>query len=362
MPRLRKRFVRAPLRARDDRRHRPVRIRATTRLGVARGRPDARRPTADTARRRPRRPAPAARLQRGAPVQTVSGFGTTFLGPARGTSLVTVGHRDRPPRSRPRRHTHRDPADVGSPARYRRCATNARCPRAARPLGRDRRHAAARRAQRASATRSREIVAALQRSRPAPDLVPYTLSLRARAASRRRAARHALRPDPRARPAARRGRRGDAPRIDRWLRPARVVHATNYLAPPSRAADARERLRLLVRPVPRAVHARGARVRADRAPRDRARRDRAHGLGVRRRRDRGDLRARACAAAGRLVVIPLGVPRSATAARMPADVASALGGAPVRARDRHARAAQEPPAPRRRVRRRSRRRIPTSAS
>ena len=53
---------------------------------------------------------------------------------------------------------------------------------------------------------------------------------------------------------------------------------------------------------------------------------------------------------GRLVVIPLGVPSIGTDAEMPAAVAHAARGRAVRARDRDARAAEEPRAPRRRVR------------
>ena len=60
-------------------------------------------------------------------------------------------------------------------------------------------------------------------------------------------------------------------------------------------ADARQRLRLLVRAVSRAVHAGGSGARADRAAGDRPGRDGAHELGVRRGRDRGDVRRRACA-------------------------------------------------------------------
>ncbi len=78
-----------------------------------------------------------------------------------------------------------------------------------------------------------EIVAALRALEAGPDLVPYTLSTRARLQ------RDAVPSDTRfvpipARILLRSWARGDVPRIDRWLRPAQVVHATNYLAPPSR--------------------------------------------------------------------------------------------------------------------------------
>ena len=136
-----------------------------------------------------------------------------------------------------------------------------------------------------------EIVTALQALEAAPPLVPYTLSLRARSMrsdvpadtrfvpwpARALAALVGALRRPAHRPLARAGRRRARDELPRAAQPA---------------ADARERLRLLVRALPGAVHARGARPRADRPPGDRPRRDGAHQLGVRRRRDRGDLRAR----------------------------------------------------------------------
>jgi glycosyltransferase involved in cell wall biosynthesis len=78
-----------------------------------------------------------------------------------------------------------------------------------------------------------QLLAALARLDDPPEVVPYALSRRAR--------RHARDLPPGTRfpavPAAialRAWRRADRPRIDRALRPATVVHATNYLAPPSR--------------------------------------------------------------------------------------------------------------------------------
>jgi glycosyltransferase involved in cell wall biosynthesis len=78
-----------------------------------------------------------------------------------------------------------------------------------------------------------DIVVALEALPHAPRLVPYALSLRAR--------QHRSELPPGTRfvpiPAAvllRTWTRADVPRADRWLRPAQVVHATNYLAPPSR--------------------------------------------------------------------------------------------------------------------------------
>jgi glycosyltransferase involved in cell wall biosynthesis len=77
-----------------------------------------------------------------------------------------------------------------------------------------------------------EIVAALRALDGGLPLVPYTLSVRAR---RRR---HDAPPDTHfvpipARILLRAWTRYDGPRIDRWLRPAGIIHATNYLAPPS---------------------------------------------------------------------------------------------------------------------------------
>lgn len=67
----------------------------------------------------------------------------------------------------------------------------------------------------------------------APTLVPYALSLRAREH------RDELPPGTRFPPIPARALlatwgRTDSPKLDHWLRPARVLHATNYLAPPSR--------------------------------------------------------------------------------------------------------------------------------
>jgi glycosyltransferase involved in cell wall biosynthesis len=77
-----------------------------------------------------------------------------------------------------------------------------------------------------------EVVEALRAREAAPTIVPYTLSARARLL------RDRVAPDTRFVPLPARflvaaWARTDAPRIDRWLRPADVVHATNFLAPPS---------------------------------------------------------------------------------------------------------------------------------
>ena len=201
------------------------------------------------------------------------------------------------PSAAPARSQHSEPRRPSPRRRHPRrvrCATNMRCPPPPAPPSRSTSRRCSARAA-ASATRSARSSPRCSALEAAPTLVPYTLSLRARRCATD------VPPDTRfvpwpARALLRSWARSDVPRIDRWLRPAAVVHATNYLAPPSRIPDARERLRLLVRAVSRAVHAGGARARAARAPRDRARRDRAHQLGVRRERDRGALRARDCAA------------------------------------------------------------------
>ena len=170
-----------------------------------------------------------------------------------------------------------------------------------------------------------EIVAALRALEAGPDLVPYTLSTRA-------LHRDTVPADTRfvpipARILLRSWVRADAPRIDRWLRPAHVVHATNYLAPPSRLPTVvsvydcsfvrypelcTPEVRAFEPAIRRAV-ARGATLHtgsefvADEI-------EEIFGRGLR--------------AAGRLVVIPLGVPSLGPVAQMPADVESALGGAP----------------------------------
>jgi glycosyltransferase involved in cell wall biosynthesis len=78
-----------------------------------------------------------------------------------------------------------------------------------------------------------ELIASFGNLEAAPTLVPYALSLRAREH------RNDLPPDTRFPPIPARALlaswgRSDTPKLDFWLRPARVLHATNYLAPPSR--------------------------------------------------------------------------------------------------------------------------------
>jgi glycosyltransferase involved in cell wall biosynthesis len=78
-----------------------------------------------------------------------------------------------------------------------------------------------------------EMVAALGARDDGPALVPYTLSVRARQMRADVPSETRFVPIP-ARILLRSWTRADVPRIDRWLRPADVVHATNYLAPPTR--------------------------------------------------------------------------------------------------------------------------------
>jgi len=159
-----------------------------------------------------------------------------------------------------------------------------------------------------------------------PDLVPYTLSTRARLRRDAVPADTRFVPIP-ARILLRSWVRTDAPRIDHWLKPADVVHATNYLAPPSRLPTVvsvydcsfvryPELCTPEVRafdPVIRRAVARGAVLHtgsefvADEI-------EEIFGRGLR--------------AAGRLVVIPLGIPSLGNAAEMPPAVASSVGDAP----------------------------------
>jgi glycosyltransferase involved in cell wall biosynthesis len=171
-----------------------------------------------------------------------------------------------------------------------------------------------------------ESIAALRALEAGPDLVPYTLSTRARLHRDAVPADTRFVPIP-ARILLRSWVRADTPRIDRWLRPAQIVHATNYLAPPSRLPTlvsvydcsfvrypelCTPEVRAFDAVIRRAV-ARGATMHtgsefvADEI-------EEIYGRGLR--------------AAGRIVVIPLGIPALGDEAEMPADVACALGGAP----------------------------------
>jgi len=171
-----------------------------------------------------------------------------------------------------------------------------------------------------------EIVVALRALEAGPDLVPYTLSARARLQRDAVPSETRFVPIP-ARVLLRSWVRSEAPRIDRWLAPAQVLHATNYLAPPSRLPEMvsvydcsfvryPELCTPEVRafdPVIRRAVARGATLHtgsefvADEI-------EEIYGMGLR--------------AAGRLVVIPLGIPALGDASEMPAAVAAAVGDAP----------------------------------
>ena len=171
-----------------------------------------------------------------------------------------------------------------------------------------------------------EIVSALGDLEAAPALVPYTLSARARLL------RADAPPDTRFIPWPARGllaawARGDVPRIDNRLRPANVIHATNYLAPPSHLPTllsiydcsfvrypelCTPEVRALVPLVRRAI-ARGVSVHTG-SEFVAAEIDEIFGPRLR--------------SSGRLIVIPLGVPRLGTDAKMPAAVAESVGDAP----------------------------------
>ena len=171
-----------------------------------------------------------------------------------------------------------------------------------------------------------EIVTSLRALDAAPTLVPYTLSARARLL------RDQVPPDTRFVPLPARvllaaWARSDAPRIDRWLRPAQVVHATNYLAPPSSLPTllsiydcsfvrypelCTPEVRAFEPTIRRAV-ARGATLHtgsqfvADEI-------EEIFGPGLR--------------ASGRIAVVPLGVPAVGEEAKMPPAIAADLDGAP----------------------------------
>jgi glycosyltransferase involved in cell wall biosynthesis len=171
-----------------------------------------------------------------------------------------------------------------------------------------------------------EIVTSLRALEAAPVLVPYTLSTRARMMREQVPPETRFVPIP-ARILLNAWARADIPRVDRWLEPARVLHATNYLAPPSRLPTLvsvydcsfvryPELCTPEVRafePIIRRAVARGATVHtgsefvADEI-------DEIFGPGLR--------------ANGRLVVVPLGVPELAPVATMPPDLSARIDGAP----------------------------------
>jgi glycosyltransferase involved in cell wall biosynthesis len=171
-----------------------------------------------------------------------------------------------------------------------------------------------------------EIVAALGDLEAAPKLVPYTLSARARLLRADAPAGTRFIPWP-ARALLAAWARSDLPSLDRHLRPAAVIHATNYLAPPSRLPTlvsvydcsfirypelCTPEVRALVPLVRRSI-ARGATVHTG-SEFVAGEVEELFGPGLR--------------AAGRLVVIPLGVPRLGDESRMPESIVTAVGDAP----------------------------------
>jgi glycosyltransferase involved in cell wall biosynthesis len=171
-----------------------------------------------------------------------------------------------------------------------------------------------------------EIVASLRDLDPPQPIVPYTLSLRARRLRADAPIGTRFVPWP-ARALLRSWARADVPRIDRWLEPAAVVHATNYLAPPSRLPTlvsiydcsfvrypelCTPEVRALV-PIVRRAIARGVTVHTS-----------SHFVAT----EIDELFGPGLASAGRLVVIPLGVPELGDVACMPAALATAIKGFP----------------------------------
>jgi glycosyltransferase involved in cell wall biosynthesis len=169
-----------------------------------------------------------------------------------------------------------------------------------------------------------EIVTALGAMAAGPELVPYTLSWRARRLKADVPATTRFVPVP-ARVLLRSWASGDVPRVDRWLRPAQVVHATNYLAPPSRLPTLvsvydcsfvryPELCTPEVRafePIVRRAIARGATV---------------HTGSTFVAGEIEEIFGPGLAARGQLVVIPLGVPALGEASDLPPDLATQLEG------------------------------------
>ena len=172
-----------------------------------------------------------------------------------------------------------------------------------------------------------EIVAALGSLDAAPQLVPYALSFRARRHRESLPPRTRFVPIP-ARVLLASWARADHPRIDRFLHGARVIHATNYLAPPSRRATlvsvydcsfvrhpelCTPEVRAFEPALRRAV-ARGATIHTTSAF-VASEIEEIFGPGLR--------------SAGRIEVVPLGVPAlGEPATSVPADVAETLSGGP----------------------------------
>ena len=292
-------LVRAPLRAGDDRRRRPVEALRRRELGSAQieeiaCRVRARAEIAARPRRPHRAPGASCSAARRDTRRDLRGIFSCDTGsPERSVADRSVA----PARFASRATTVATslPVHAASAPPSRAMCYEQRC-RAVRPTRRgDRRHTAARRAQRHRQRGRRDHRrAARPRGRARRSFPTRSACARERCAPTCRRTRASFR-GPHAR-CCDRGRASDVPRIDRWLRPAAVVHATNYLAPPSRLPTlvsvydcsfvrypelCTPEVRALVPLVRRAIA---------------ARRDRAHELGVRRRRDRRAVRARARAA------------------------------------------------------------------
>ena len=193
-----------------------------------------------------------------------------------------------------------------------------------------------------------EILDALRGLEAAPRLVPYTLSWRAREQ------RDQVPPETRFVPIPARVL------LPAWARLRHASHRPVAAAGASRprdelphasepVADARQHLRLLVRPLSRAVHARSASDGADRPAGGAPGRDGAHHFRVRRERDRGDLRA----GVARVGKARRGAARHPGRRYRRGDARArrrARRRRAVRARDRNAGTTQEPRPPGRRVR------------
>ena len=171
-----------------------------------------------------------------------------------------------------------------------------------------------------------EIVRALGALDAGPALVPYTLSARARLRREDVPSDTRFVPIP-ARILLRSWARSDALRVDRWLRPAEVLHATNYLTPPSRLPTlvsvydcsfvrypelCSDEVRALA-PIARRAIDRGATV---------------HTSSEFVAREIEEIFTSGLRRDGRLVVIPLGVPAPSPTAVMPDEIAARLAGAP----------------------------------
>jgi glycosyltransferase involved in cell wall biosynthesis len=171
-----------------------------------------------------------------------------------------------------------------------------------------------------------ESYAALRALDHGPELLPYALSIRARLARAEAPDGTRFVPLP-ARVLLRSWGHRDQPRIDRWLRPARVVHATNYLAPPSahptlvsvydcsfvRYPELCTPEVRAFEPIVRRAITRGATVHTG-----------SHFVAA----EIAEIFGNELQAEGRLVVVPLGVPALGVASALPEATSARLNGAP----------------------------------